>query len=512
MRNIQRLFCVAISLSLALHFQIPAKAQEGFVRDPEAVKAFEAGTQLLEQEKWDDAITAFTKATEIDPTLPEAFLGLGDALRALEDYQTAITNYRQALDINPKLARALYGRGVCYKELGDFNAAATDIGEASQLDRKDPEIAADWGELLVNTVRDPVRAIRFLDTAIELNPSNAEAYRNRGSAHILLRDFDEAVRDLEKSLEVDPDDFETYTTLATVYLYQEEYEPAIEALSSAIEKYEPEESQDPDSYISGYLSRADAEIKLAKLKETPEQQKKALYDAAIADADAVLEEFPDRFPESGLALHRRGVALRMQGRLGEAIKTLTDAIQLAPAGERGGYISEAYLKRGICWHYQEQGSLARGDFEQAATINFEDPLPHLWIGYTYAQEEDYRKAIDSYGEAVSRNPAFPLIYINRGLAYIQLEEYNKGVENFNEAIRHESDDFSMARHFYKRGIAYLRLEEYQKAFDSFHLATLNDETYEAAFRQASAALRKLGKPSLAEQYENRANALNAPAT
>ncbi len=488
--------------SFALVLNVPAEAQ--LIQDPEAVAAVERGVALMEGGNWEEAFERFTQAIKLDPTYADAFVGMGDALRALEDYQAAIGYYRQALDINPKLASAYNGRGVCFREIGDINMAANDFDNASQLDRKNPDIAANWGDVLINNVGDPTRAMRYLDAAIELDPENAKAYRNRGLAHMRLRDFEAAIEDLNKSIEVDPEDFETYTTLSSVYLNEQEFLLAMDALSQAIETYKPEESSDPDSFINGYLQRAKTGLDLAKLDETTEARRQELYQAAISDSDAVLEEFPDRYPESGLALYQRGLALRLQGKLGEAIKSLTDAIQLAPPGEEGSYVSEAYLKRGICWHYQEQSSLARGDLEQSAAINFEDPLPHLWIGFTYAQEEKFREAIDNYGEAISRNGSFPRVYVNRGLAYMHLKQYKKGVDNFNEAIRTEPNEHLKARHFYMRGIAHLKLGEDQKAFDSFHLATLNDETYKPAFHQAAEASKRLGQPGLSEQYEKRA--------
>jgi tetratricopeptide (TPR) repeat protein len=508
MRQFKQFLCVALASSFALVLQVPAGAQ--LIQDPDAVAAVEKGVAQLDAEQWEEAIASFTEAIGHDSTFAEAFLGLADALRALEDYQAAIINYRQALDINPKLAMAFNGRGVCYRELGEFNLANNDFDNASQLDRKNGEIAANYGDILAQYGQDPVQAMRYLDIAIEQDPKNAKALRNRGLVRAKLKEYDKAIEDLKMSIEVDSDDFETYTTLASVHISQEDYVPAIDALSQAIKTYEPKENSDPETFINGYLQRASLAIALAKLDETTELKKQELYESAIADSNAVLKEFPDRYPESGLALFRRGSALRFQGKLGEAIKSFTEAIQLAPAGEVGSYISEAYLKRGICWHYQEQGSLARGDLAQSASINFEDPLPHLWIGFTYAQEGKFREAIDHYGEAISRNASFPLVYVNRGKAYMQLKQYKKGVQNFNEAIRTEPNEIAMARHFYRRGIAHMRLEEYQKAFDSFHLATLNDKSFKPAMQKKAEALRKLGKPGLAEQYDRQAREPSPP--
>ena len=87
---------------------------------------------------------------------------------------------------------------------------------------------------------------------------------------------------------------------------------------------------------------------------------------------------------------------------------------------------------------------------------------------------------------------------------MQLREFRKAVANFNEAIRIEPTE---PDHFYKRGIAYLKLEEPQKAFNSFDLAILNDENNAEALRGAATALRLLGRDSLANEYQNKADAL-----
>ncbi len=392
-RNLVALFAITLVglLTAASHAQ--------FERDPEAVSAYEAGQAALEAEEWEEAIVAFTKATTVDSTYDAAHFGRAEALREIEDFQNAVSSYQKSLDINPNNAEAYNGRGVCFREMQDLNLALNDFQNAAELDRSNPEIAANLGDILVNNAQDPVQAMQYLDRAIELDPENAEAYRNRGWAHTLLQQFEDGIEDLSKAIELDPEDYETHQRLASVHLSEKEFQKGIDSLSLAIQYYEPEESADPDSYINGYLQRAAARTMLAKEEETSAEQRKQLYAEVVADADAVLEEFPDRFPESGVAMHRRGMALRMQGLFGEAITAFTDAIQLIPAGSEGTYSGEAYLTRGICWFYQGQNDLARGDFREAATQSLTDPLPHLWIGYTFAEENDYRKAIEYYGEA-----------------------------------------------------------------------------------------------------------------
>jgi tetratricopeptide (TPR) repeat protein len=486
-------------------FVVPAEAQ--LTRDPQATAAYEEGIKLLGEEKWDDAIAAFGKATDIDNTFAEAYVGRADALRELEDYSNALTLYRQAESINPKIPGIYLGRGICYREIGEINLALNDFNNAMELDRSNPEVAANLGDLLANKVQDPTSALRVLDKAAELDPNNAEVFRNRGFAHAQLRHFDEAEADMAKSVELKSDDFETYSMQANIYLFQDKPEKlplAIEALSKAVETYKPKETTDPKTYVQGLLLRSDANLKLATNPRTPEGEREDYFKNVIADADAVLAEAPDQYPLSGQALYRKGVALRMEGLYGEAIKAFTDAIQQLPPGESGSYAPEAYLKRGICWHMQGENRLARGDFQQAGSMDYTDPRPHLWTGFTYDEEGDFRSAIDAFGEAISKNPNFSLPYINRGLAYIQLKEFQRAADNFTEATR--VDPTNPENHL-KRGHTYMMTEEYEKAFNAYDLAQQYDKNSATAFAGAARALRALGRDAAAETYESRAQEL-----
>jgi len=490
-------------VAIALCCLLPNGASAQQFGPNETVKAaYEAGVALQEAGDHEGALQKFDEgiAADAEGIFAPLHFAKAESLRELEDYENAITSYKIAITIDGKLAPAYNGRGVCFREQGNLELALNDFRTAAEYDRRDPSIAANLGDILVNNAQNPVEAMPYLDRAIELKPDDAESYRNRGWAHALLRDFEKGIVDLNKAIELDPSDYETYQRLANAHLAEEDYQLSIDALSKAIEYYEPEENSDPDTYITGYLQRAASRMTLAKeADQTPEQRSK-LYSEIVADTDAVLAEFPDRFPEAGLALYRRGTALRMQGLYSEAIIAFTDAIQLIPAGSEGSYSGEAYLIRGICWFYQGQNDLARGDFKEAAALSLVDPLPYLWIGYTQAEKGQFRKAIESYGEAVSRSPSFALAHVNRGLAYMQLKDYDKAIANFNDAIRSEPTE---PKHFYKRGKAHEELEEWEKALDSYELALHRDGNFAAANQGAARALQALGRPGLGNQFQNR---------
>ncbi len=495
----------AAFFAIAFCCLMPQWVHAQFERPPEVMEPYQAGLAAHESGEHEAAVKHFDQAAQFDDgTFPELYFARGESLRELEDFPLAMSDYTKAINANDRFALAYNGRGVCLLEQQNIELALNDFRTAAELDRTNGSIAANLGDLLVNNFQNPVQAMQYLDRAIDVDPEDAESYRNRGWAHTMLRETEEAIADINKAIEIDPADYITYQRLASINLMDVEYQAGIDALTLAIKYYLPEKSSDPSIYLGGYLQLADTKSKFAKEKGTPPEQSEALYKQIIADADVILDAFPDRFPESGLALHMRGMALRMQSQYAEAIIAFTDAILMIPSGRESNYISEAYRTRGICWFYQGQISLARGDFKEAISLNADDPLPYLWMGYTYAEEENYRKAIESYGEATAKNPTFSLAFVNRGIAYMQLRDYSKAVDNFNQAIRAEPTE---PMHFYKRGMAHEHLEEHQKALDSYTLALLRSDNLAIAHQGAARALRALGRNSLAEIHESKANAI-----
>jgi tetratricopeptide (TPR) repeat protein len=56
------------------------------------------------------------------------------------------------------------------------------------------------------TVADLDRKVVEFDNAIQLNPGDADAYRNRGLVLGRKRDYDRALSDFDKALSLNPDD------------------------------------------------------------------------------------------------------------------------------------------------------------------------------------------------------------------------------------------------------------------------------------------------------------------
>jgi tetratricopeptide (TPR) repeat protein len=485
--------------------QLEGSASSTTLHSREAEAMYEDGVRLLGESKYSEAISALNNALRMESgAYPEAHLAKGHALKAKGDYPEAANAYSQVLQYDANSAEAYNGRGESYMEMSPpvYDLALSDFQNALNLNRMDAAALSNMGHVQVTIGQNPQDAIRVLDEALELRSDDARAYRDRGLARAMLREFDKATADLNKAVEADPTDYENYGTLATIHQFQEDYAQAADALTKAIENYKPKKTGEPDTYITGYIFRADVRLKLAET-ETDAAKRTAALEGVIADANAVLSVYEDRFPESGYALFRRGRAERMLERYADAITSFKEAIQLVPPGQDINYIADAYLYRGISWYYIGSLDLARGDFEQASSVGdgFQDPRVFLWIGFTYHRQENYRQAIDYYSQAIAKSPKFALAHVNKGRAYMDLREFNKAIESFNNAILSEPD---VGDNYYFVGRVYIQLEEYQKAVDFLTLALRQKNPKPEMYRAMGEALRGLGRDELAEQYDQQA--------
>lgn len=95
-----------------------------------------SGVALLEEKKYEEAVTAFQKDIEKGRNLGEAYRGLGIAHFELQEYEAATEAFEAALENETKETAVIFGfLGACYLELEEYNRAL-DVYEKA-LDQDD---------------------------------------------------------------------------------------------------------------------------------------------------------------------------------------------------------------------------------------------------------------------------------------------------------------------------------------------------------------------------------------
>jgi tetratricopeptide (TPR) repeat protein len=467
---------------------------------------------------FNDAGKAAQQATQGPDTLKmqiAALVGRGRAEIGLKDYEAAEKDFRNVLQTYDQSdVSALVAFGQLKLETNKPDEALDQFQNAVKADPTNGDALFGYGKSLV-LLGHGDEAISPLTRAITIDPKNAEGYRLRGSANAAVFKNKQALEDVQKSIELNPDDYESYYTLGLLEAFLENHQGAVEQFGKAIEHYKPKPGQEDRPFLEGYLKRASSYIELGKVlkKDSPEQ--KAAYQSSLDEVQKLIKQLDEKNPAQkgwlAASLFSRGVAERMLGQLGPAVRTFTQAIEmrsaLAPDDSTGPFLADAYYRRGICFHMIGEDKMAISDFESASHLVAGDPRANLWEGYTYAKIGDYQQALRAYGDAIAASDRYTPAYYNRGLSYMMMGNYKKAIADFNDAIRLEPAN---AEYYFKRGVAYEQMGDHQKASESFSAAIEFDKNHAGAHRHMADALQKLGRSELATPYRQKAEQLAPP--
>lgn len=100
---------------------------------------YDKGNSLVDQKKYNDAIIAFTKCVETEPSHAACYLGRAIAYEAISDYKEAILDYDRIIDLRPEDALIYFYRGEAYAQIGDTQQQIDNYKIAAQLGHEDAQ-------------------------------------------------------------------------------------------------------------------------------------------------------------------------------------------------------------------------------------------------------------------------------------------------------------------------------------------------------------------------------------
>lgn len=98
-----------------------------------AAARLEQGVAAFQARQYPQAMTAFTKAIQLQPRDARAYTNRGLTYARMGDYHLAYLDLSKAIDLNPQQTDAYYVRGVVALLLGDTAQAQQDVAYAVRL-------------------------------------------------------------------------------------------------------------------------------------------------------------------------------------------------------------------------------------------------------------------------------------------------------------------------------------------------------------------------------------------
>ncbi len=181
------------------------------------------------------------------------------------------------------------------------------------------------------------KAKEYLQQAVEMDPTQKDAYFHRGNANANLEFFDDALQDFSRVVEIDPDDGEAYFAIGNLYLLKGDLLKCVEAYNKAEEKGFKNvelysnlaaiymEMQEPMQAIRT-LAKG---IKLEPMRPDLRIEKAKMYIASNRFAEALdtLEELQNIFPDAFEAYDLQTQIYLGMKKYDEALAVISSAVE-----------------------------------------------------------------------------------------------------------------------------------------------------------------------------------------
>lgn len=300
--------------------------------------AVAAGTQLLDQGRYEEAILALSEAAGADPESADAQNALGAALEQAGNPEEARLRYERAVELEPDLAVARVNLGVLLGRVGDLDGAIRHLEEAVRLDPGQADAHAALGAALEARGRTAEAAEAFRN-ALARDQALARAHLRLGVLLGKAGQLEDARVHLREASALAPESGEAHHYLSVALLRLGDVTAALEQERRAIALAEAAGDADllaTARYTLGLLLRESGELT-----------------QAVANLEAARSRFPENTDLLAELAHTRHLA----GEHGAAIEMQTQVVVARPAD------AEAHYRLGVFFAASGDRTAARRAFE-----------------------------------------------------------------------------------------------------------------------------------------------------
>jgi len=346
-----------------------------WINSTNATQSYNRGETLLELRRYEDALSAYNRAVELQPDYAQAWQGQGDALVGLDQPEAALEAYDQAIQIQREYPEAWKGRGIALAALGRDEEAIQAFDQVTQLQPEDVDTWERRGMVQMKLHRYSA-AIASYDQALELQPNYASAWYQRGWAFHNLQQYEEALQSYDQAIEHKPDFAESWYQRGNAFVKLNKHRDAVESYQKAVQFQ-------PDFYRAWYSQ--------GSILNNLNQYQEAL---------TAYEQAVKLQPNSYEAWYGRGWAFHQLQRYKEALTAYEKAVKLRPTSD------QAWYNRGNVFYAMGQYQNAIAAYDQA--VAHKRSHYQAWNSRANAlfNLKRYNEALSSYENALTYKPDY----------------------------------------------------------------------------------------------------------
>ena len=323
--------------------------------------------------KKEAALIDYTKAIELDPKYVWAYVCRADLYKAMKKYDLALKDIDLAIKNSSSPSTYHYWlRGDILEKSGEREGAIGEYSKALEIDPKADYIRNARRNLYRKADRYDLIYAEF-DTLIKEAATPKEKagyYLQRGQILLRNEDRESALREYTQAIEVDPSNNDAYKARAFVYRLMKKYDLALAD--------------------EGILIKI---ASTAKEKAEHHQRRGSLLQD-IGNIEDALKDYTTAIeldPNNSFAYSGR---LRIYSKLGKHNLALADGEAMVRKSPKS-YVG--YYERGQIYYQMEKIDLAAHDFKKALELATTDIRSAYWLGEIYEiHYKDKEKALDYY--------------------------------------------------------------------------------------------------------------------
>lgn len=200
-----------------------------------AVDYVQQAITLMQQGKYEEAVTFADKSLREDLHYKEAYEVKADALVNLGRNEEALSVYQQALLIDPEDGELYFNIGNIYVLLDDIVKCLKNYNKAEQLGYRYYGLYKNLADIY-RELDKPDMALVNYNKAIAEDPFRAEFRLEKAGYQITLGKFHEALETLEELQTLEPDLYDAIAMRAEIYSGLNQHEEALNVIDDAIEQ------------------------------------------------------------------------------------------------------------------------------------------------------------------------------------------------------------------------------------------------------------------------------------
>ena len=184
--------------------EITLEEVEGIVLTEELKEKLEAGNNLFDEGKYEQAVQAYQKLLEDNPDVYVVNLNVGNCYFQMEQYEKAVEYYQKVLEEDPENKDAILLIGKAYANKGDEEKALEWYQKIKFEDIDDPVVLYNIGTRLYN-MANYEEALKYYQRSVEIQEDFLDSIYQLGLTYLTLGKNQESITQFEKYLELAPD-------------------------------------------------------------------------------------------------------------------------------------------------------------------------------------------------------------------------------------------------------------------------------------------------------------------